>query len=522
MFFVNASIKSFLRGGKGGFGSLLKGQSKKAAAKTTLDFGACRDLTGRRLRHINDEIKLRKWHQAKAMQQQGITINEDEHYQTKSGIDNWFLDIPNWAMDAFSDKSRKRNERRIQRSIQRQQHDQQQRQNYQQEKQQARERQIMEYVALADVANPPSTMDEAIAQGMKRRRQRIGLQHEETSEEDDAATKKQKMDDSTDSINDVEDPTSTGWFCSLSGDMQTDDQPTTTTTAIQEVSIQATSDFSTGVVLLPNSYYVSNGGLVRGQWYYEVILTTGHIAQIGWASKEFSPDSSAGNGVGDDTYSYGYDGSRGLLFHGSNNETTVPLRWKPKDIVGCLFDADDGIISYTLNGTHILGATFSIPKEERRGLFPAVSLNLDQVLKVRISNLSFLPKGYKEISNVIIGDKPESSMESVETYPETPPCLDTTSNEIPNSESSPTSAKTIVSSEESVKEIILPPLDTIESFNSVEEVMELGLETLKSYLTSIGIKCGGTLRERAARLFSLKGLQRDQYPEKLRAKNVIP
>eukprot|EP00592_Proboscia_alata_P002359 CAMPEP_0194372984 /NCGR_PEP_ID=MMETSP0174-20130528/21404_1 /TAXON_ID=216777 /ORGANISM="Proboscia alata, Strain PI-D3" /LENGTH=189 /DNA_ID=CAMNT_0039151809 /DNA_START=58 /DNA_END=624 /DNA_ORIENTATION=+ len=50
-----------IRGGKGGFGTLLKGQSKQAGAKTTYDFGACRDLNGRRLRHVNDEIKLRKW-----------------------------------------------------------------------------------------------------------------------------------------------------------------------------------------------------------------------------------------------------------------------------------------------------------------------------------------------------------------------------------------------------------------------------------------------------------------------------
>ena len=29
--------------------------------KKTTDFGACRDLYGRRLRHVNDEIRLKKW-----------------------------------------------------------------------------------------------------------------------------------------------------------------------------------------------------------------------------------------------------------------------------------------------------------------------------------------------------------------------------------------------------------------------------------------------------------------------------
>lgn len=29
--------------------------------KKTTDLGACRDLYGRRLRHVNDEIRLKKW-----------------------------------------------------------------------------------------------------------------------------------------------------------------------------------------------------------------------------------------------------------------------------------------------------------------------------------------------------------------------------------------------------------------------------------------------------------------------------
>ena len=53
-----------LRGGKGGFGAMLRAQAKKATKKTT-DFSMCRDLSGRRLRHVNDEIILQKWREAK-------------------------------------------------------------------------------------------------------------------------------------------------------------------------------------------------------------------------------------------------------------------------------------------------------------------------------------------------------------------------------------------------------------------------------------------------------------------------
>ena len=42
-------------------------------------------------------------------------------------------------------------------------------------------------------------------------------------------------------------------------------------------------------------------------------------------------------------------------------------------------------------------------------------------------------------------------------------------------------------------------------FSSPEELMSLGLDRLKSALLALGLKCGGTLEERAHRLFSTKG-----------------
>mmetsp|Transcript_13752 Transcript_13752/g.23640 ORF Transcript_13752/g.23640 Transcript_13752/m.23640 type:complete len:257 (+) Transcript_13752:54-824(+) len=54
-----------LRGGKGGFGSLLRGSSTGVGQKKTSNFDACRDLSGRRLRHINNEKKLGEWMEQK-------------------------------------------------------------------------------------------------------------------------------------------------------------------------------------------------------------------------------------------------------------------------------------------------------------------------------------------------------------------------------------------------------------------------------------------------------------------------
>jgi hypothetical protein len=57
--------------------------------------------------------------------------------------------------------------------------------------------------------------------------------------------------------------------------------------------------------------------------------------------------------------------------------------------------------------------------------------------------------------------------------------------------------------------------------SSVDEVKALGSERLKDIMLSMGVKCGGTLEERANRLFSLKGLRRNEYPTKVRGKNFI-
>ncbi|NXA74746.1 SDE2 regulator, partial [Thryothorus ludovicianus] len=61
------------------------------------------------------------------------------------------------------------------------------------------------------------------------------------------------------------------------------------------------------------------------------------------------------------------------------------------------------------------------------------------------------------------------------------------------------------------------PIDLL-AFNSAAELEALGLEKLKMGLMSLGLKCGGTLKERAARLFSVRGLSKDQIKPSLFAK----
>ncbi|KAE9551110.1 hypothetical protein FO519_005668 [Halicephalobus sp. NKZ332] len=61
------------------------------------------------------------------------------------------------------------------------------------------------------------------------------------------------------------------------------------------------------------------------------------------------------------------------------------------------------------------------------------------------------------------------------------------------------------------------PVIDLEDYSGPESLEKLGLEHLKHGLESRGLKCGGSLPERAQRLFSVKGLTPDQYPKKIRA-----
>ena len=47
----------------------------------------------------------------------------------------------------------------------------------------------------------------------------------------------------------------------------------------------------------------------------------------------------------------------------------------------------------------------------------------------------------------------------------------------------------------------------LSAFSTWEELATLGLDRLKSALMALGLKCGGTLEDRAKRLFGTKGLQ---------------
>eukprot|EP00126_Sphaerothecum_destruens_P003623 Sdes_comp17390_c0_seq1m6599 len=126
-------------------------------------------------------------------------------------------------------------------------------------------------------------------------------------------------------------------------------------------------------------------------WYFEVEIFTDGIIQIGWSSPDCIFDPERGSGVGDDYHSYAYDGARRRAWHGplSSGEYVVyGSEWSPGDIISCLYDVDQGSLSFWLNG-HDLGVAFKNVASDRIW-YPSVSLASQQHCRFR-----FLPHDLK-------------------------------------------------------------------------------------------------------------------------------
>ncbi|XP_016427582.1 protein SDE2 homolog isoform X1 [Sinocyclocheilus rhinocerous] len=96
-------------------------------------------------------------------------------------------------------------------------------------------------------------------------------------------------------------------------------------------------------------------------------------------------------------------------------------------------------------------------------------------------------------------------------------CTAETSQNVDKSQVEPTEAPSGPAESSQAQEEVEGLLDLL-SVSGPGQLEALGLERLKKELMERGMKCGGTLQERAARLFSVKGLSPDQIDPALLAK----
>ena len=160
------------------------------------------------------------------------------------------------------------------------------------------------------------------------------------------------------------------------------------------------------------------------KWYYEIVVGSDGIAQVGFATHGFVP--SDGQGVGDDPYGWAFDGNRVEKWHdptpdvddGSLEEWQVVddedgavdfgEQWYEGDVVGCLLDLTQpnaGIISFTLTTpgeeTRDLGPAFILDEHDRQhGEFYPAGTFVDGIWTFRFAaeELQYAPSGVEHFT----------------------------------------------------------------------------------------------------------------------------
>ncbi|CAO3613098.1 unnamed protein product [Cunninghamella blakesleeana] len=90
-----------------------------------------------------------------------------------------------------------------------------------------------------------------------------------------------------------------------------------------------------------------------GKWYYETLLLSSGIMQLGWATSRcrFTPEE--GYGVGDDCNGFAFDTYRTAVWADGTAvypQSTVKIRCHAGDVLGSYLDLDNGSCSYYING----------------------------------------------------------------------------------------------------------------------------------------------------------------------------
>ncbi|KAI9303389.1 hypothetical protein BJ944DRAFT_289435 [Cunninghamella echinulata] len=116
-----------------------------------------------------------------------------------------------------------------------------------------------------------------------------------------------------------------------------------------------------------------------GKWYYEALLLSSGIMQLGWATSKcrFTPEE--GYGVGDDCNGFAFDTYRTAVWADGTAvypQTTIKIRCRAGDVLGSYLDLDNGSCSYYINGQDLgLTIEFENPTKQAEKVNAAVAAN---------------------------------------------------------------------------------------------------------------------------------------------------
>ncbi|KAL8162455.1 hypothetical protein V2J09_013944 [Rumex salicifolius] len=392
-----------LLGGKGGFGSLLRGAATKAGQKKTNNFDACRDMSGRRLRHVNAEKKLEEW------------MAEEEQRKLEKAAEGYIKKMTKAAKkkgggagaEKYVQKYREDSAKCVEEV----------------------ERSVRESVGELLVGKKRKVMEKMEAKAVKEKidskKLKIWMKGKRTMGESDS-------DSGSDSDN-------------------TDEDESDNSNVENEKS-----------AVIDNVNHSDSSKELEGS-------SDANAAKLVYVDAGGSPES-------------GFEEEKDLMTGGSSDVSGSPSGRK-KDVPGV------GVAEPS-----------SDCEDHKMDTVPEKSGSQDQQMDCSLSEVD------KEICT-------ESTV--------CQPSINSVSQELVGSDSATNHSSAVVVETPNVSTDILEMEDRPISLDDISFAAELevfGMEKLKTELQARGLKCGGTLQERAARLFLLKTTPIEKIPKKLLAK----
>jgi ankyrin repeat protein len=115
--------------------------------------------------------------------------------------------------------------------------------------------------------------------------------------------------------------------------------------------------------------------LSAGKFYYELeIKHIAGIAQFGWATEGFESSISTVEGVGDDAFSWGFDGVR-VSKWGDGSSSAFGVKWREGDVLGLACDMVNKSVSFSVNGSFEPPLGLSFENIAADSIAPAFSAN---------------------------------------------------------------------------------------------------------------------------------------------------
>jgi len=121
--------------------------------------------------------------------------------------------------------------------------------------------------------------------------------------------------------------------------------------------------------------HIFNCAMFSGKWYYEFVMPENNIdaLQVGVTTVLSKPFYHVGFeyfGVGDDDFSWSYDGVRSQKFHGNTTGGNVnqtwqeTYKWGPSDVIRVSMNIDEGELKFLYNHND-LGTAYTFPVNRR-------------------------------------------------------------------------------------------------------------------------------------------------------------